>query len=359
MSEHPRAGVARVPALAGTAMHGPDTIPTRSDDAVSDDEPLVASGEGRDKGRGKDRGEGRGKDWRWWHLERTDPTAADRLAAHGVPPQAVEALLDVAVRPRLIRAPDGLVLILRADAGGETLASLRLWIDGSGLASVSREAMPALERCTSLPPSPDADTRDLGTLLTDLIECVVDGVTPRVEALAAEADALEDAVLAMSDGGPPSVAIADRLTRLRRHLVGLSGKLDAQHEALAALSRLAERDGALPDGLALDADARLDLAESVEQCRHDAGRTEQLRERALILRDELERRADERTARHGFALSVAAAVFLPATFITGLLGINVGGVPGAGHPGAFWIVAAICAGVAAASVAFLMWRRWL
>ena len=326
-----------------------------------------------------------------------DPAAAERLAAHGVPPQAIEALLDAAVRPRLIRAPGGLVLILRAEAGdgmdgaggrdpderpvaGRTaggragsgttggpagpmartrdgmLASVRLWVDGSGLVSLARARFPALERCAaSLSASP---APGLGTVLTDLIEGVVDGVTPRVEALSAEADALEEGVLAMGGGGPTDPAIADRLTHLRRRVVGLSGKLDAQHEALAALSRLAEREG-LPRGVTLDADARLDLSESVEQCRHDAGVVEQLRERALILRDELERRADERTARHGFALSVAAAVFLPATFITGLLGINVGGVPGAGDPEAFWIVAALCAGVAVASVGFLMWRRWL
>ena len=327
---------ARAPGSARDGMPGERSPPSPDPSPDPSPAPTLASGEG----------------WRWWHLDRTDPTAADRLAAHGVPPQAVEALLDVAVRPRLIRAPGGLVLILRADAGGEMLASLRLWIDGAGLVTLSREAIPALERCAA-----SHGTRDLGTLLTDLIESVVDGVTPRVEALAAEADALEDAMLATAD--PPDPAIADRLTRLRRHLVGLSGKLDAQHEALAALSRLAEREGTLPSGLALDADARLDLSESVEQCRHDAGRTEQLRERALILRDELERRADERTARHGFALSVAAAVFLPATFITGLLGINVGGVPGAGAPHAFWVVAALCVGVALASAGFVLWRRWL
>ena len=37
-------------------------------------------------------------------------------------------------------------------------------------------------------------------------------------------------------------------------------------------------------------------------------------------------------------LSIVAAVFLPLSFLTGLLGINVGGIPGAETSSAFWIV---------------------
>ena len=34
-------------------------------------------------------------------------------------------------------------------------------------------------------------------------------------------------------------------------------------------------------------------------------------------------------------------MFLPLGFITGLLGINVGGIPGSGAPWAFWVVVAL------------------
>ncbi len=41
--------------------------------------------------------------------------------------------------------------------------------------------------------------------------------------------------------------------------------------------------------------------------------------------------------RNMYVLSVIAAIFLPLGFLTGLLGINVGGIPGAENPAAFWI----------------------
>ena len=37
-------------------------------------------------------------------------------------------------------------------------------------------------------------------------------------------------------------------------------------------------------------------------------------------------------------LSVIAGIFLPLSLVTGLLGINVGGVPGTQNAAAFWIV---------------------
>ena len=37
-------------------------------------------------------------------------------------------------------------------------------------------------------------------------------------------------------------------------------------------------------------------------------------------------------------LGVVATVFLPLGFLTGLLGINVAGVPGSHDPEAFWMV---------------------
>jgi zinc transporter len=46
----------------------------------------------------------------------------------------------------------------------------------------------------------------------------------------------------------------------------------------------------------------------------------------------------EQTNQRMFLLSIVAAIFLPLSFVTGLLGINVGGIPGTDYPGAFLLV---------------------
>ena len=55
-----------------------------------------------------------------------------------------------------------------------------------------------------------------------------------------------------------------------------------------------------------------------------------------------------------YRLSIIATVFLPLTFITGLLGINVGGIPGEKSKWAFWIVCSILTCLAVVTMAFLV-----
>jgi zinc transporter len=62
------------------------------------------------------------------------------------------------------------------------------------------------------------------------------------------------------------------------------------------------------------------------------------RERAAIIHDQLVDRRAEEMNRNMMVLSVVTAIFLPLGFLTGLLGINVAGMPGAQWGPAFWVV---------------------
>ncbi|MFC1356909.1 MAG: hypothetical protein G8D58_09745 [gamma proteobacterium symbiont of Phacoides pectinatus] len=56
------------------------------------------------------------------------------------------------------------------------------------------------------------------------------------------------------------------------------------------------------------------------------------RERASVTQEELLHHLSEQAERRMFLLAVITTVFLPLSFVTGLLGINVGGIPGADEP---------------------------
>ena len=60
-----------------------------------------------------------------------------------------------------------------------------------------------------------------------------------------------------------------------------------------------------------------------------------------------------------YVLSIVAAIFLPLGFLTGLLGINVGGMPGMDDPDAFWAVVALCLFVFVALIVIFRRLRWL
>jgi zinc transporter len=63
-----------------------------------------------------------------------------------------------------------------------------------------------------------------------------------------------------------------------------------------------------------------------------------VRERAQIVKDELSNILSDRINKNMYILSVIAAIFLPLGFLTGLLGVNVGGIPASDNPYGFYIV---------------------
>ena len=54
-----------------------------------------------------------------------------------------------------------------------------------------------------------------------------------------------------------------------------------------------------------------------------------------------------------------ATVFLPLTFVTGLLGINVAGVPDAHDPYAFWRVCLFLIILAVLAIVVIKWKKWM
>ena len=80
-----------------------------------------------------------------------------------------------------------------------------------------------------------------------------------------------------------------------------------------------------------------------------------IRDRTQVLQDQIRDRHAEQLNRRMLLLSIVAAIFLPLSLLTGLLGINVDGIPGTSDPAAFWIVCAVLTGLGA--ICFWVARR--
>ncbi|MBT3807109.1 MAG: hypothetical protein HOG03_21300 [Desulfobacula sp.] len=63
---------------------------------------------------------------------------------------------------------------------------------------------------------------------------------------------------------------------------------------------------------------------------------ESARDRALISQEEIKSRTSNQMNKAIYILSIITAIFLPLSLLTGLLGINVGGIPGAENKWAFF-----------------------
>jgi zinc transporter len=142
-----------------------------------------------------------------------------------------------------------------------------------------------------------------------------------------------------------------KISAIRRQTASIRRYLAPQRDALDRLYRQ-------PGTLFSDTEAH-ELREESDRITRYLEDLDLARERAIVLQEELlARMAQEQNSRM-YLLSVVAAVFLPLTFVTGLLGMNVAGLPGTQDPSAFAIALVIMAALGGALVVLFRWMKWL
>ena len=84
-----------------------------------------------------------------------------------------------------------------------------------------------------------------------------------------------------------------------------------------------------------------------------------IRERLNVIYEQLAERRSTAMNDRLFVLAIVSAVFLPLSFFTGLLGVNVGGIPGADSNIAFALLCVIMALVAVGLLVIFRRLKWL
>ena len=84
-----------------------------------------------------------------------------------------------------------------------------------------------------------------------------------------------------------------------------------------------------------------------------------VRERAAVIQDELASRNADQMNKTMYVLTVVAAIMLPLGLITGLLGINVGGIPGVDSRYAFLLVCLFLLAIATLQALIFRRLKWI
>lgn len=280
--------------------------------------------------------------WHWLHLDRAKPaTEAWLRQSSGLDPLAVAALLEAETRPRCVPFGEGLLVTLRGvnlnpGADPEDMIAIRLWIDAGRLISVRARRLMAVQDLRERMDRGDVPTSP-GALLVSIAGSMIDRMAPVLEDLDDSVDALEESVL-----DSPSHELRARLSHLRRQAIGLRRFLAPQREVL---SRLQVEPTQLFSEL-----ERGRLRETTDRLTRYVEELDAARERASVTQEELTGRISDQMNRIMYILSIVTGIFLPLGLLTGLLGINVGGMPGVENDQAFVIVCAILVALFVAAV---------
>ena len=282
----------------------------------------------------------------WVHVNATGPGGQGWLEGAGFDAITRAALTASETRPRATVHGDTALMNLRGvnlnpGAEPEDMVSLRMFLSRSLVVSVERRELVAVDDVIAglargaVPAGP-------GDLVARLALRIADRVEPVVARLNERIDDLEDRAPGGGLGG-----LRGELGNIRRMAIVMRRYMFPQRDALSTLE--------IEDLPWLDLHARSRLREATERVTRLAEELDAIRDRAQVVHDMVMDLRSEAMNRQMLLLSTVSAIFLPLAFLTGLLGINVRGIPGAEAPWAFWAIAAALVGLGV--VLALVFRR--
>ncbi len=289
----------------------------------------------------------------WLHLDRHSAQAQGWLYRRsGLEKLVVQALLQEETRPRAARHGKGYLINLRGPnlnegALTEDLVTLRMWASEDLLITLRARPVRSASDVRKLVEEGEIPT-STGALVSAIADRLTDRMETALDEFDDEADKYEDELL-------DSKTKLDRslLPEFRRRILQVRRHITPQREALNTLVR----DGA-QSGLFTDHDL-LYLREATDRMTRLTEMLETIRERASVLYEEAIQEGTEETNRRLFVLAILSAIFLPISFVTGLFGVNLGGIPGAASPGAFVVLVVGLAVSVVGTLALLRWQRWI
>lgn len=286
----------------------------------------------------------------WLHLEGRDDADLARLrTGSDIPDVAAAAMIATETRPRCDRIDEGAIVNLRGPGDldpedSDRLVSIRLWVTSGRVLSLSRRRLSSIGQVVAKMEA--MKLHDSGDVVAAFAWAISTELDPEVAGLGDRLDEVE------SDLEPANVYRLRRVvTSVRSEAISFRRFVAPDRDALRTLVQL--------DFDWLAEDDRLHIVEAADRFARMTEELEAVRERAALLHEQMTDLRAEQTDQRALYIAVVAFIFLPLTFITGLLGMNVQGIPYAHSPWSFWGVVAFCVVVAIAVFAWFLRRQWL
>ncbi len=288
---------------------------------------------------------------RWLHFNYRDPGAQEWICQQsGLSSLITDALLAEDTRPRATFVDDGLLIALRGvnltpGADPDDMVSIRLWIDQHQIITTRMRSLFSVGDIVEQIENRSGPANG-AEFLVELADRLVWRMSDTVDQFEDDLADMEERIITADNASQRY-----ELANLRRQVITLRRYLAPQREAFGKL--VMEKHGLLGDS------DRARLRESTDQLLRHVEDLDAVRERAAVAQEELLSRLSEQTNARMYMLSIVAAIFLPLSFLTGLLGINVAGIPGAEYPHAFAIFALILMALVSAQIFYFYRRGWL
>lgn len=257
----------------------------------------------------------------WVHLNISHADALNWLnKKSGLEKWALEALGNTEEsRPRSVVHGDNLLLVLRTlnltpRSEPDDLVFLRLFATSHRLITVSMHpALDFKEIAKSF--EENEGPTDINTLLDTVLDASLNLISDTISDLEDNLDDIEEQIIAEQINDHMSADLSEIL----RKCVVMRRYLSPEREALDTLTR--QKTSWFNETMI---QTTFNALHRMERIIEDI---DLLHDRTHINQEALTNEANKRAQRNMYMLSVMATLFLPLSFITGLFGMNVGGIP--------------------------------
>ncbi|TNE40539.1 MAG: zinc transporter ZntB [Alphaproteobacteria bacterium] len=287
----------------------------------------------------------------WIHLDYASPHTRSWIEKNlsFLDPTIWDALLSETPRPRIEEYEEGMVILMRAanlneGQSPEDMISVRMWVDPKRIVTVQRRRVRAIEDIRERLVSPRAP-KTVGGFVVALVRAIIDRMEGVLGDLDDETDALEEAVLADAN-----LEIRERIVQARHQAIVFRRYIVPQRDALMQMRSF--------DSHLFVRQEKLGLQAIVDDMQRFVEELDAIRERAMVIKDELANIMSDRLNQRLYLLAIVTAVFLPLSFLTGLLGVNLGGIPGANSVMAFTVLCMIVFVTIGLQICWFKWKKW-
>ncbi|MDC7237957.1 MAG: zinc transporter ZntB [Sphaerochaetaceae bacterium] len=267
-----------------------------------------------------------------------------------VDPLVIAALLAEDTRPRYFTHNDGLLLILRAvnlnvGAAPDDMVSLRIWIEEKRIITIWRRKVKAISDLKNDIMNENGPKTE-GEFLAQLTKYISIRMDESINSILNQVEELEDKVFDNRDKPLRTV-----ISELRRQIIKLRRYLSPQLNVISKLQT---------EGMHfLKKDEIAILRETLDILTRYVEDLDAAKERIAVTQDELDSQISSKMNKTMYLLSIVTVIFLPLSLITGLLGINVDGIPKAHHPLAFLFVCIFLILIAIIEIIFFKKKKWM
>ena len=271
----------------------------------------------------------------WIHIDYKDQENQEWLEEMGLDETVIENLTDEDTSPRYFTHDNGLLVVMRGvkthkKDDVDDMIAIHMWIEKNRILTLSHRSMPAVKMVSSKIKHGEGPISPIDCFVT-LAETMTDSITKAIDKIDDEVDEIEEAVIKTDSFKDKH--LRDDIYDLRHKIVGLRRYLVPQRNIVKIMKNISHPLLSEDDSIRLR-DVYMDLAKAVEDL-------DFARDHSTVTQEELDSKTNVNLNQTMYMMSIVMVIFTPLTFITGLLGANIGGIPFASNQMGFIFISLI------------------